>query len=319
MLREGDYRLGAMLGLSVRILSIMENATPVIDSNLYSIYCEEFNKGDYKFNDSPSYSQAKLLKQFIYDNLFSRTRSIIRDMEYLVASEIVNPLHSFPTIIKYSLDDTMMANLTLNNAVDPIIRLKGSLLENNRLHHEYSNLENSRRDKAYAVSSARGPHQPPLVNDPYEKVTDINVNKEDMLKYINITLDRLDDLLRLGSKDDTVAEDIRTGYSVVSEYVKCLVYMLLYKYNIAELTSDTAISSFATMTFDNARFNPVNSFYKFSHLPVSSAICIYPGMKINVKRDDNRCSTTSETFEFFKATTTYTMIKQEALNKKEVV
>ena len=56
-----------------------------------------------------------------------------------------------------------------------------------------------------------------------------NINKELLQRFIQITYTRLDDLLTLGSRQDTVAEDIRTGYASSLDYIRSLLYMFLYE------------------------------------------------------------------------------------------
>ncbi len=291
---QHTFKVSQLLAVAVNILNLLEHMTPIVDSNLYRVYCSEFNTNR-NVNEIDS-NTARLLKKYIYDNLISRTRQIVKDLEWLIEDDVIDTMLVLPTVVKDSLDDTIVSSITLNNAVDPVVRLKDSLVENSRLQSAIFHAT----DREYGGRELNK-----------NKNIMPNINKELLQKFIQITYTRLDDLLTLGSRQDTVAEDIRTGYTSSLDYIRSLLYMFLYNNDISAFTDSENVNTFVECKLNSLAVNCTQLFYKYSHLPLSCAICIYPTMLINIPQDKVRCTLASDSFTFFKLTMAYDIIKND--------
>ena len=122
-------------------LKIVTNLTPTVDANLYRIYCSEFNKPTV-FSDNNddvriSMSMQNILKRYIYDNLISRVGDMLDGIELFVKNDLIEHRFSVPEVVKNALDDTFIANTTYNHAVDPVVRLKYTLVEHDTVFRQY--------------------------------------------------------------------------------------------------------------------------------------------------------------------------------------
>lgn len=305
------YKIQQQLPVAIHILNILEQTTPVVDATLYRIYCSEFNKACPTFGRDGltiSNTDTITLKQYISDNLLSRTRNIVKDIESFIDNDLINTALILPPVVIDSLDDTIIAANVLNNALDPIVRLKASILENNRLQDAI----------LYATQREYGSNY--MTTPLTSRGTDIvpNVDKELLKKFIQVIYDRLDDLHSLGSRNNTAAEDIHTGYASCLDYIRSLIYILCYDLSIQRILDDRNIQSIIDIKLNDIDASDkttslINLFYKYSHLPLACAICIYPSMCIDISQDKTRCSITTDSFMFFKLTTTYDIIKNEVL------
>lgn len=288
------YRVDMLLSIVYKILDMLDNISPVVNPNLYKIYCSEFNK-EVSIEDSDSFEVPPkyelILKKYIYDNLFSRLKSFVDDIEMLISSDISCPTAAIPTAAKTALDDTFVSNIVADaaDAIDPVVRLKCTLLEN---HRAMINM-----------------HQLPVAEDI------VNLDKEIILDFIKIVNSKIDNLWSFGNVANTIAEDTRTKFRSTIDYVKALLCILLYGVEYFARDNCAHMNYFIENISATTLKHNIQLFYKYSHLPLSCAICIYPGMVLNIKQDKARCSITSDSFNFLKLSALYDFYKDTILKE----
>lgn len=293
--QTGTKTVSELFGVGSLLLDMFDNINPIVDSNLYRLYANEFNKDISKYSDSEikviTPKMQTVLVQFIYDNIITKLNNYVEDIEKVTCSEDSHMVFTIPPVAKDAFDDTIVVNTISDaaDAIDPIVRLKYTLLENSRLLNQYSNERSN------------------LIE--YEGV--INLNKEELLRFISITKEHIYDIRNFSNRSNTGAADIKTKLKSVLDYVKALTYLVLYDYGIGGKDWKDMLEYIVDMTVSRHNTECLNMFYKYSHLSLASAICIYPGMILDIKSDKKYCSSTSDSFRFLKLSTAYNILKSK--------
>ena len=257
------------------MLNVMAGVDPVIDTNLYRIYCSEFNK-DISSLKSIDITKAvaksdNILRQFVYDNIISRVVDFVNLIDDVIISDRYDLISKIPKQAKDSLDDVIVSNLVSDaaDAIDPILRLKFTLLENERLQSEMT-----------------------------DDVNDIALDIDDLNKFITIIRNNINEIRRMSSDKDRIAKDTTTKLKNVIDYVFALYLLISYR-------SQQCVHR----QYDSALNGYQKHFWRLSHLHLSAVICIYPGMVLDIPVDKDRCSTNSESYYFLQLAVLYDSYK----------
>lgn len=264
------------------MLNLMADTDLVVDTNLYRIYCSEFNKdiSNLKPTDITKtvIKSDNLLRQFVYDNIISRVVDFVNIIDDAVMSTRYDLVSQIPKQVKDSLDDVIVSNLVSDaaDAIDPILRLKFTLLENERLQSE-------------------------MVDD----VNNILLDTDDLDKFITIIRNKLNEIRRMGSDKDRIAKDTTTKLKNVIDYVFTLYLLISYR----SVLHSGCLRGTGPRQYNAALDEYQKHFWKLSHLHLSAAICIYPGMVLNIPVDKDKCSTTSDSYYFLQLAVLYDSYK----------
>lgn len=277
--------------LSICILETLNNLNPIVDTNLLRIYCSEFNKDllqRHKADDivpiTPQLSQ--ILERYIYDNLFGRLQSMMDNIKWLIGKNPAIVTISIPAVAKTAVDDTLAANNPQGPsvAIDPITRLKSILFENNRSLME-----------TFSQST-------PIVDT-------MNIDQDDIDNFVDIVSRRITALQDICAKDAKVV-DIRTKVNSTLDYVKSLLYLLLFNRGV----NLNQLELYLPMIFINMSDSKVlDAIYNYSHLSLASALCVYPGMILNIKSNKSKCSLLSDSYRFLRLSMAHNVLMNKMI------
>jgi hypothetical protein len=263
--------------------------------NLYKIYASEFNKPvqDIQGSNSLPSDIQNVLTGFIYDNLISRIMYYLNDIEALINNGKLNSNIIIPTVVKNAFDDTIVANSVTDaaDAIDPVVRLKYTVIEN-------ANIINSLAETKRSSTSNQ-----------LKGV--VNIDKDQLQRFIDIIKEHIENLFGFDKRVRGGATDTHTKLSVIIDYVKSITYILIFDRYSQDWMEN--LEHVISLTISAHASNAINVFYRYSHIPLSSAICIYAGMVVNIEQDKNRCSNISDSFRFFKLVTAYSIFRSKVL------
>ena len=89
--QTGTKTVSELFGVGSLLLDMFDNINPIVDSNLYRLYANEFNKDISKYSDSEikviTPKMQTVLVQFIYDNIITKLNNYVEDIEKVTCSE----------------------------------------------------------------------------------------------------------------------------------------------------------------------------------------------------------------------------------------
>jgi len=275
-----------VMPLVYHLCTIMADLNLIVDNNLLRIYCSEFNKdvSGYESDGGMTPKMTMVLKKFVYDNIISRMTDYVNLLEDVIFKSGKYEWNVVaPAAAKNSISDVILAN-SVNYAadiIDPIRRLKYTLMEN--------------------INSGHG-RRSGMAGDPDM----CSVSEQEVARFIEIIRDKLSDIYDMASDRDRIAKDTSTKIREVADYIMTLYLILTYgmgSFNMQE--------KLTYLNYSDAN-KYMNHIKKMSHLQLSSAICIYPGMVLNITppEDQSRSYVHDESYKFLHVAAQYHVIRE---------
>jgi hypothetical protein len=275
-----------IMPLVYHLCTIMADLNLVVDNNLLRIYCSEFNKdvSGFESNGGMTPKMTMVLKKFVYDNIISRMTDYVNLLEDVVFKSGKYEWNVVaPAAAKNSISDVIIAN-SVNYAadiVDPILRLKYTLMEN--------------------INSGHG-RRSGMSGDPGMR----NVSEQEMTRFIEIIRDKLSDIYDMASDRDRIAKDTSTKIREVADYIMTLYLILTYGVGSFNMKDSLTYLNYS----DASKYK--HHIKKMSHLQLSSAVCVYPGMTLNITppEDQSRSHEYDESYKFLCIAVQYHVIRE---------